>query len=135
MRSGKPQVAWQVGARRGIDRSGIDSGRGGRKVSGIHRRDKPLSPARQRFNVTGSLGGVAEHLANPRNRIVQAMVEIDKSIGCPNQRSQLLASDDIAGTLKQSGQDLYRLTLQSESYTVFAQLPIAQIQLETIETQ
>jgi hypothetical protein len=94
-----------------------------------------VSAARQRFNVAGPLGGVAEHLAKTRNCIVQAMVEIDKSIGGPNQRSQLLASDHIAGVLEQSGQDLQRLTLQPQSYPLFAQLPSAEVQLEIIETQ
>jgi hypothetical protein len=63
------------------------------------------------------------------------MVEIDKSIGCPNQRSQLLASDHIAGAIEQSGQDLQRLTLQPQSHTEFAQLPCVEIQLESTETK
>jgi hypothetical protein len=63
------------------------------------------------------------------------MVEIDKSVGRPNLRSQLLVSDHIAGAFEQSGQDLQRLTLQPQSYTVFAQFPCADIQLEIIETQ
>ena len=65
--------------------------------SPLHRRDKPVSAARQRFNVARHLGGVAERLAKARNRIVQAMVEIDERVGGPNLRAQLLASDHIAG--------------------------------------
>jgi hypothetical protein len=130
MRFGNPQVARQAGGRRGVR-----STRGGRKVSGIHRRNKPVSEARQRFNAARPLGGVTEHLAKPRNRIVQAMVEIDKSVGGPNLRSQLLASDHIAGALEKNGQNLQRLTLQPQSDPVFAQLPCANVQLEIVETQ
>jgi hypothetical protein len=63
------------------------------------------------------------------------MVEIDKSVGGPNLRSQLLASDHIPGALEQSGQNLQRLTLQPEPYTMFAQLSCANVQLEIAETQ
>src|SRR5580692_201910 len=106
MRFGKPRVARQGGRWRGAG-----SRRGGRNVYGIHRRDKPVSATRQRFNVAGPLGGVAKHLAKTCNRVVQAMVEIDKSVGGPNLRSKLLTSNHIAGTLEQRGQDLQRLTL------------------------
>ena len=63
------------------------------------------------------------------------MVEIDKSIGGPNLRSQLLESDHIAGALEQSGQNLQRLTLQPQAYTVFVQLLRAKVQLEIVEAQ
>src|SRR5271163_272944 len=122
MRFGKPQVARQAGEWRGAGSSG-----GGRRISDIHRRDEPVSAARQRFYVAGPLGRVAEDLAKARNRIVQAMVEIDKSVGRPNLCSQLLESDHIAGALEQSGQNLQRLTLQPQSYTSFAQLPCSNV--------
>ena len=63
------------------------------------------------------------------------MIEIDKGVGGPNLRSQFLASDHIPGSLEQSGQNLQWLTLQPQSYTVFAQLPCADVQLKIIETQ
>src|SRR5271156_3415958 len=47
----------------------------------VHRRDKPVSAARKRFNVSWRFSGVAERLAKARNRIVKTMVEIDERVG------------------------------------------------------
>jgi hypothetical protein len=129
MRFGKPQVAArQVGGRRGVG-----STRGGWKVSGIHRRDKPVSAARQRFNVAGSLDGVAERLAKARNRIVQAMVEIDKSVRGPNLRPKFLESHDITGALQQCRKYLEWLALQAQSDPTFAQLRRTNIQFKDVK--
>src|SRR6266566_1384508 len=93
MRSSKPEVPRPVGGRRGAG-----STREYWKVCSIHWRDKPVSAPRQRFDIARLLGGVAEHLPQAGNRIVEAMVEIDESVGGPNLRSQLFASNQIAGT-------------------------------------
>ena len=77
----------------------------------FHRRDKPVPAARKRFNVPRRFGGVAEHLAKARNRIVETVVEIYECVGCPNLRSQFLASDHISRATQQSGQHLQRLAV------------------------
>ena len=81
----------------------------------------------------GPLGGVAEYLAKARNRIVQAMIEIDKGVGGPNLRSQLLASDYFARVLQQSDQNLKGLFLQSDLRSVSAQFTCSQVQFEHTE--
>src|SRR5215469_8369183 len=53
-------------------------------VYAVHRRDKPISAARERFNVSWRFGGVAEHFSKPCNGIVKTMVEIDECVGGPN---------------------------------------------------
>jgi hypothetical protein len=104
-------------------------------LPGLHRRNKPVPAARECFNVSRRLGGVTEHLAKARNRIMQTMVEIDESVGRPNLGAQLLASDHIAGAIQNSGQHLQRLALQAQPYTVFPQLTGANIQFEVFEAQ
>jgi hypothetical protein len=66
----------------------------------FHWRDKPVSVARKCFDVAGSLGGVAKCLAEAGNRVVETVVEIDESVGGPNLRADLLASDHITGTIE-----------------------------------
>ncbi len=76
---------------------GMRSTRSRRNLHSLHRRDKPVTSAGQRFNESRLVGRVAEHLAKARNRIVKAMVEIDEGIGRPNLSPKLLSRDHLAG--------------------------------------
>lgn len=130
VKRGKPRANQYFGGRRGIGRR-----RGSGNVTRVHRCDEPVSAARKRFNVARRLGGIAQYLTQARNRIVQAMIEINKRVSGPDLLSQLFARDYISGPLQQSSQDLQRLTLQAEAYAAFAQLTGANVQFKAIESQ
>ena len=50
----------------------------------LHRPDKSVSPPGQRFDVPWSFRRVSQHFANSRDRVVQAVVKIDKGFGRPD---------------------------------------------------
>jgi hypothetical protein len=63
------------------------------RVKICYRTDVPVSLARQRFDVARCLSRIAKYFANPRDRIVQAVVKIDEDVSRPDLRSKLLAGD------------------------------------------
>ncbi len=100
-----------------------------------HRGNKPVSPARQRFDVSRRVDRIAYHFANAGNGIVKTMIEVNESVVRPDLRSKFVARHDIARTIQQGGKYLERLALQSEFYAVFPELARAGIQFEYVEAK
>jgi hypothetical protein len=62
------------------------------------------------------------------------VLEIDERALGPQALSQLVARDDVAGTLEHQAQDLERLFLQPDASRALTQLTRAAIQLERRES-
>jgi hypothetical protein len=71
--------------------------------------NEPVSPARQGLNVARGLRRVAQRLPDASNRVVQAVVEIDKCIGGPHSALQLLPSHQVARMFEQDLEHLQGL--------------------------
>ena len=59
-------------------------------ISIFQRADVAVSPARQSFDVARFLGRIAQHFANARDCVVQAVVKIDEGICRPDPALQFL---------------------------------------------
>src|ERR1700722_17758663 len=97
--------------------------------------DESISTPRQSLDITRSVCRIPKSCANPRNRIVQAVVEIDESVGRPDLRPKFFSRHQIPGTLQESSQYLQRLALQAQFRSSFAQLTSADVQFENVKPQ
>jgi hypothetical protein len=92
-------------------------GRRARQASrrtGFNRCDESVAALRKRFDEAWALGGIAERLAEPVDRFVQAAVEVNKGVSRPQPPLQFLARDHLGRPLEQKEQDLERLIPQSD---------------------
>src|SRR4051812_3045335 len=99
------------------------------------RPDEPVAAARERFDEPRRRRRVAERFPNPRDRVVQAVVEVHERIGGPDFRSQLLARHQLAGVSEQRGKDLQRLPLKPVLHSVLAQFASANVEVEHAEAK
>ena len=67
------------------------------------------------FDETRTLGGVAKSLTDLVDRFVEPVVEIHERVCGPELLLQFLATNDLAGALKQHRQDLEGLLLKPNS--------------------
>jgi hypothetical protein len=75
----------------------------------IHRGhwcDKSVAAPRQGFNESRCVGGVAQHLPKPGDRVVQSVVEIDKCVSRPNLGVKVFARYQIARAPQQNHKHL-----------------------------
>jgi hypothetical protein len=77
----------------------LSSGPWGLNLHSPHWRNKPVSPARQRFDITRRVDRIAQHFAHARNGVVKAMVEVDESINRPNFVLKFVTGHDITGAI------------------------------------
>jgi hypothetical protein len=96
----------------------------------LYRSNELVSTAWQRLDVARGLGRIAERVANARNCVVKAVVEIDEGVSRPDFSPKFFASHNLAGTLQQRGQHQQGLALQAQLYAAFTQLSGAEIQLK-----
>src|SRR5580704_6335157 len=82
--------------------------------NGFDWRDEAVTAAGQRLDVSRSLWRIPKRFPNPRNRIVQAVIEVDKCVSGPYFRAQLCARDELTRAHHQGGECLKRLTLETE---------------------
>ena len=99
----------------------------------MDRSDKAVSAAGDCLDKTRAGGGISEGLADLVDGGVQAVIEVDESVGGPELLLQLLAGDDLAGAVEQESQDLERLSLEAEPHAILAQFPGGEIELEDSE--
>ena len=72
-------------------------------VAAVERAGQPLRP--------GGAGGVAEAISDLHYRGIQAVFEVNESVGGPELALQLIASHNFARTFQQQCQHLKRLSL------------------------
>src|ERR1017187_5028346 len=96
----------------------------------LDRSNEPVSTASQRFDIARIGGGISQRLAHLIDRCVEAVVEVDKSVGGPELLLQLFARDHFTRPLQQQGQHLERLPLQAQHHAALAQFACAEIELK-----
>ena len=101
-------------------------GRGG-SLNFFDRRNEPVSPPRQGFDIGRGLGRIPQRFADARDGVVQAVVEIHEGIGRPELVTEFLSRDQVAGGLQQDRQHLQRLALKAKLYATLPQFTSAQI--------
>ena len=71
------------------------------RAGGLDRRDKPVSAAGDRLNITRLFGRVSQRLAELGYSRIEAAFEINESLGWPEALTQVLAGDQFAGSSEQ----------------------------------
>ena len=97
--------------------------------------DETVAASRECLDKTRRGRGVAERFSNPRDRIVQAVVEVHERIDGPDFRSQFLARHQLASMSEQRGKDLQRLPLKAPLHSVLAQFASTNVEVEHAEAK
>jgi hypothetical protein len=105
-----------------------------RCTSHLDRCDKPVTAPCQSFNVSRSLSRIAQRIPETPDGAVEALVELDKSVGWPDAVLEFIAGDDPTRLFEQNAEDLEGLVLESDTRAVFAELTRLPIQLKGAET-
>ena len=85
----------------------------GRRLAGkLDRCKKAVAATSQGFDETGVFCRVAQGVAETLDGGVETVVEIDKGVGWPQAGAEVFASDDLAGALKEHGQNPEGLVLE-----------------------
>ena len=71
-----------------------------------------------------------QHLAELANGDVEAVIEVDESVGGPDYPPQLVACHHLAGVFQQGIQDQERLILELQAAPALEDLPAAQVERE-----
>src|SRR6266849_2926112 len=106
-----------------------------RRIGNFDLRQEAVPAPGNGFHKAGTLGGVAQGLADFADRFVEPVVEIHESVRGPESSLKFLASYDLAGVLKQHRQKLEGLFLKANCQAVLAQFAGAKIQLEKPKTE
>ena len=104
-------------------------------ASALDRSDEAISAPLQRLDEARTLGVVAERGAQPLDRRVQPVLEIDERPVRPQPVAELVAGEHVRGTLEQHGQNFEWLVLQPDADAVLAQLTRADVELESAEAE
>ena len=120
--------------RRHASRSILDHWRGRRGLfrrrKAGHGSDESVAAAGQRLDEPRHIGRVPERISQPANRGIQAVLEVDECLGRPQSLPQLLAGNELAGTIQQRLEHLKRLFGKTDPDAALPQLAGPQIQLE-----
>ena len=95
--------------------------------------DETVAALGDRFDVDGSIGEVAEGVAELHHRGVEAVVEIDEGVGGPENAAEVFAADELAGVLEKINKRTEGLLANPDRDAIAAQLGIAGIDLEDAE--
>ena len=107
----------------------------GRRQLVRQRPDEAVAVLGKSLDEPGTLGGVAERLAQPADRGVEVVVEIDEDLARPETVLQLAAGDDTAGMLEERGQDLEGLVAQPDTDAPLAEESALQVDFEVAEAK
>ena len=99
------------------------------------RRNEPVAALGQRFDEAGMVGRIVEGVAQPGDRAVQDVVEIDEHAVGPEPAPQVVAADQLPRVLEEGGQDLEGLIPERHLRSALVELPRCQIDFEAIEAQ
>ena len=93
-----------------------------------------VAAARQSFDEARVFAGILQGLAQSVHGLVQALVEIYEGICGPQPLHQLIAGDQLAGTLQQEDEDLQWLILKVGNGSVDTEFTCARVECELSET-
>jgi hypothetical protein len=101
----------------------------------FHDADEAVTPAWQRLDVPRIVGGIAQRIAQPLNRCVDAVVELDDGVVGPQHLAQLFAGHQLARPVQQHDQDSERLLVEANLDPVLAQLGGLNVEFERAEAE
>src|SRR5882757_3473803 len=96
----------------------------------IHWRDEAVSATRESLDEARTGRGITQRFANLVNGGIQAVVEIDESVGGPDFLTQVIACNYAPGTFEQNAEDLKRLLLETHESAILAELSGRQVHLK-----
>src|ERR1041384_1623682 len=70
-------------------------------VYGIHWRQKPIATARERLDEVRSVSIIPERVSHSFCDMVQTIIDFAECLSAPKPLADFVASDDLAGLLKQ----------------------------------
>src|SRR6202007_47904 len=108
--------------------------RGGLNGS-LHGSDKSISAPGEGLHVARRRGGVSEGFPHLVDGGVQAMIEVDESVGRPKFLAALIASHNVSRAFQEKRQDLNRLALQTEFHPALAKFACVEVELEDSKTR
>lgn len=80
--------------------------------------DEAIATLGQSLDETRTVSRVAEGFAQPVDRGVQAIIEIDEGVGVPDSRAQLVPAHNLAGSRQQQGKHAEGLILQPHPHAL-----------------
>jgi hypothetical protein len=115
-----------------VERRGRRAGRG---LPPLEPGDEAIPPARHGLDEPRLIGFIAEGGAQPLDRRVEAVLEVDERSVGPETLPQFVARDDVAGALEHQAEDFVRLILQADAPRPVAQLAGMAVELERRESK
>jgi hypothetical protein len=114
-RAKKLELGRWIEVRRGLRRRRSAIGEAKLRGNGLgfdalDRYEEAIAATRKSFNVVGMFGGIGESLAQLVDGFVEAILEVDESLGGPETLPDFFASDNYAGVLEKHEENLERLT-------------------------
>src|SRR5580700_7232412 len=100
----------------------------------VYRSQKSVPVARDGFDITWTLRGIAQREPQLGHRFVEAAVEIHEGVDRPQSLAQFFPRHHFASMLCQQGENVKRLFLQFDSNAALAQLAGPQVNLKNAET-
>ena len=100
----------------------------------LDRGDEAVAAPMQRLDEPRIVGIVAERRAQPLDRRIQAVLEIDERPGRPQALAQLFARHDFARTVEHRHENFEGLILKPDADSTLPQLARAHIDLEGPES-
>src|ERR1700693_6146302 len=99
----------------------------------IHMGDETIAAARNGLNKTRVVGRVAKDFAQAHDCVIQAVIEVDKSVALPKPAAEFVAGDHLPRFFQKDGQHLEGLFRKLESHAVLAKFGSLEIDLKDAE--
>jgi hypothetical protein len=116
-----PPVPDEIGA--GADRRYSQRSRDTALIRPVNLSHESLSAPGQGLDVTRLVGRITQRLAQPVDRRVDAVLELDNRVVRPEEFLKFAPAHQPAWTLQQQTEDLKRLLLQTDAEAALAQFP------------
>ena len=84
--------------------------------------DKAVAETREGLNVNGGFGGIVKDVADTLDGVIQAVIEINESVGGPKGLVEFLALDKVSGFLEEKAQNLKCLGAEAKPDALVEQL-------------
>lgn len=97
--------------------------------------DESVAAPRNRLYETRAFGRIAEGVTELLDRCIQTIVEVHEGVARPQLLFQFLARENLPRLFQQSAQNLKRLFLKFDRFTILAQFTRMEVHLEVIEAQ
>src|SRR6185295_3990311 len=104
-------------------------------TTSVHRPDEAIAVTWQCFDEMRALGVVIQRRPQPLHSVVEALLEVHKSVGWPELLLQFFPGDRLARVLEEHDENPHWLALQPNLHAFFAEFPSSWIELEYTKTE